>query len=594
MKSFADYGINVPDHFTGDRKVLCPKCSHLRKKKHDPCLSVNGDKGTWNCHNCGWTGCLKSREEYPLEKREKKIYRRPDPDSVTLDIDPQVLQYFRKRGIDRRTLAKGKVFSTFHYLPGTGKSTLCIAFPYYRNGELLNIKYRDARKNMSQEKDPEPCLWNIDACMDADTVCITEGEIDALTLMEAGFPAAVSVDKGAPNKKDSDASKKLECVTNCLDVLENCKRIILVTDKDESGLRLEKEMIQLLGHARCFTVTYPSDCKDVNDVLVRYGAESICHIIDGADPVPVPGLHRFNEYTSQIDALYNKGIIRGLPTGWKCFDNIFSLMPGSLNIVTGYPSSGKSHFVQSLAVNTVKYLSWKWAIFSPEMMPMDLLGADLTEKIMQKNFFGHGKMSAEEKNRGIQMLNESFFPIYHEDGESSLDSILDAVEVAVVRYGVKAFILDPWNWMDITPAAGQSMTDAIDRLLRKCRQFAVRMNIWFCIVAHPRKPTKDPKTGKLPVATLADISGSEAFFNKADYGLSVYRDPSIKGKENITQVYLLKSKNRYVAQMNTCQEFRYDVKSGTFTDIDPEQEHTYTQDDISPTTEPTVPWGYKD
>ena len=240
MSHFSDYGIDLPDHFPGDRKTLCPQCSATRKKSHDPCLSVNGETGMWHCHNCGWSGKLSDGDAPAVPPR--RTYRRPDAKLVGSEIDPLVINYFATRGIGANALVKARVCSAWHFLPGTGEETLCIAFPYYRNGELLNIKYRDARKNMAQEKDPEPCLWNIDACKNADTIYITEGEIDALTLIECGFSTAVSVDKGAPQPNDSDATKKLECVTNCLEILENAETVVLVTDKDEPGLRLEKEL----------------------------------------------------------------------------------------------------------------------------------------------------------------------------------------------------------------------------------------------------------------------------------------------------------------------------------------------------------------
>ena len=132
MKTFRDFGIDLPTGFSGDRKVTCPKCSHLRKKPHEPCLSVNGDKGTWNCHNCGWTGSLHEKGDFPA-RQETKVYRRPAPESVTDDLSNIIVTYFASRGIGLSTLVKARVYSTVHYLAGTGKPTLCMAFPYYRN-----------------------------------------------------------------------------------------------------------------------------------------------------------------------------------------------------------------------------------------------------------------------------------------------------------------------------------------------------------------------------------------------------------------------------------------------------------------------------
>lgn len=146
MKSFRDFGIDLPDHFSGDRKVICPQCSANRKKKGDPCLSVNGDKGVWHCHNCGWSGSLEQGHSGGTEQ----VYHLPEPIPAeeACNIDPRILEYFRRRGISRATLTEAKVFSTYHYLPATQEDTLCFAFPYYKEGKLINVKYRDANKNM--------------------------------------------------------------------------------------------------------------------------------------------------------------------------------------------------------------------------------------------------------------------------------------------------------------------------------------------------------------------------------------------------------------------------------------------------------------
>ena len=51
----AEDGIRLPSYAEGSRKILCPKCSHTRKKKTDHCLSVTIDAegATWLCHNHG-------------------------------------------------------------------------------------------------------------------------------------------------------------------------------------------------------------------------------------------------------------------------------------------------------------------------------------------------------------------------------------------------------------------------------------------------------------------------------------------------------------------------------------------------------------
>lgn len=565
MKSFVEYGIDLPDNFTGDRKVKCPQCSHLRKKKNDPCLSVNGETGVWHCHNCGWNG-KRDSSEYSF-KPVAKTYRRPEPvkQEIASNIDPKIVSWFRKRGITVRALNAAKVYSLYHWLPGTQQETLCMAFPYYKGGELINVKYRDGRKNMAQEKDPEPCLWNIDSCMNAEIIYITEGEIDALSLIECGFSSAVSVDKGAPQPNDSDASKKLECVTNCMDIIQNADSVVLVTDKDEPGLRMEKELIDRIGAAKCKLVTYPSDCKDINDVLAKHGSQSVIDVITAATPAPIPGLRDFSEFSAEIDNFYRRGKPKGLSTGYPTLDRYYTIQLGSVNVITGIPACGKSEFVHQLIVNCIEIHNFKCAIFSPEMLPVGNLFSNFAEKLTGRPFFSYGsdRMTWQEM-QDVKSKVSNYIKVILPDADKTptLDELLAAAQVSVVRYGIKMFVLDPYNEIEHTRVQWMTETEYVSYFMGKLRKFARQNNIWIGLVAHPTKLKKDEKTKKYPVASLYDISGSSNFNNKTDNGLSLWRDPTEQG--NKVQVHILKIKNKYIGVQNTMCEFEWNRANGRF------------------------------
>ena len=57
---------------TGNQTTNCPKCSHLRKKKRDRCLSVKIDSVgvQFHCHHCGYEGgeYYDHQGEYPQEQ----------------------------------------------------------------------------------------------------------------------------------------------------------------------------------------------------------------------------------------------------------------------------------------------------------------------------------------------------------------------------------------------------------------------------------------------------------------------------------------------------------------------------------------------
>ena len=58
IDEFLSLGIELKSN-ANVQKTKCPKCSHKRKNKSDPCLSVNIEKGVYNCHHCNWSGNVK-------------------------------------------------------------------------------------------------------------------------------------------------------------------------------------------------------------------------------------------------------------------------------------------------------------------------------------------------------------------------------------------------------------------------------------------------------------------------------------------------------------------------------------------------------
>ena len=58
-------GIKLNSYEDGQQKVICPECSHIRKNKTEPCLSVNINSDTilWKCHHCEWQGGMGNNNE---------------------------------------------------------------------------------------------------------------------------------------------------------------------------------------------------------------------------------------------------------------------------------------------------------------------------------------------------------------------------------------------------------------------------------------------------------------------------------------------------------------------------------------------------
>ena len=181
-QELSEVGIDLKQT-SGITKVKCPKCHSTRKNKSDRSLSVNIDKGLYNCHNCGWAGNVrfKSKPEYTIPEKENA------------NVSERVLKYFESRGITEPTLVHWKVGESLEYMPQVQKNRRVINFNYYRNNKLINVKYRDSEKNFKMTAGAELIFYGLDNIKDSDTIYIVEGEMDALSLHEAGIYSVCSV-----------------------------------------------------------------------------------------------------------------------------------------------------------------------------------------------------------------------------------------------------------------------------------------------------------------------------------------------------------------------------------------------------------------
>ena len=153
MEKLNEQGIHLRNMNAGDHKTTCPQCSHTRRNKKDQCLSVTieGDgAAVWKCHHCEWKGAVSGsnyRRDMPMPKR--KEYKRPAPPQNADTASEPMFECFKLRGISKKTVQAFNISRTSAWF-GDGEQA-CYAFPYYKGGELVNIKYRSKDKQFRQE-----------------------------------------------------------------------------------------------------------------------------------------------------------------------------------------------------------------------------------------------------------------------------------------------------------------------------------------------------------------------------------------------------------------------------------------------------------
>ena len=530
MKSWRDYNIPVPPGASGEIRTTCPECSPHRKKKNVKCLAVNVDDGVWICHHCGWSGTLKTGQQHESDARESyrkpKVYRKPHwVKLANSELDPALTAWFSQRGISERVLKEYDIRMDTGYMPQEEADVSAICFPYYKNGEVVNVKYRDAKKNFRQEKNAEKVVFNFDRVQNSDVIIITEGEIDVLSFAEAGIDYACSVPDGAPPPNAKNYESKFEYLESLEPSLKKATSVVLAVDNDEPGKKLEEELARRIGMEKCYRVTWPAKCKDANDVLKNFGVSKLKECLARAEPYPVSGLITIPAAMPDVLELYKEGMQPGLSTGWLKVDEIYRVRLGQVTVVTGIPGHGKSEFVDHLIVNVSEKHNLPAAFFSPEAVPLSAHIARLTEKITGKPFDKSHQKHIDEKalQAILKQMSDKYYFIFPEDAETlDIDTVLDLAHVAVLRYGIKLFVLDPWNDLEHRRPAMMTETEYIGQTIVKIRNFARRHMLHFFIVAHPTKLDK-AKNGELPVPGPYNISGSANWYNKPDNGLTVYR-----------------------------------------------------------------------
>lgn len=521
MKTFEDFAIDLNGRTGTEVHTTCPQCSHTRKKSKARCLSVNTIDGLWCCHHCGWKGSLKSGEE-PTTRPAKRLVK-PHFEKPSV-VPPAVRDWFARRGISEEIVARNCIALETVYMPQLEEEVRCLVFPYTKNGEVVNLKYRSLEgKYFRQVKDAERILYGLDDLTE-DSAVIVEGESDKLALEVAGIRHTVSVPDGAPPAGSKPSETKFDYLTTCSEQLNRLTKIVLAVDNDPPGKTLEAELARRLSPERCWRVIWPDGCKDANDVLMQCGASTLRDCIDQATPYPLEGVFTVAALADDVMTLYREGLHGGVSTGWLSVDRYYTVRPGEMTIVTGIPSHGKSQFLDALAVNLAREHDWPIAVCSPENLPVSRHIAKLAEQYIGLPFREgpNRRLSSLELAMALEWLH-AYFVFIAPDEALTIPALLQQAKALVARHGIRGLIIDPWNEFEHTRPSGQTETEYICSAVTQIRRFARTYGVHAWIVAHPQKLyRRDDDT--YPVPTPYDISGSAHWKNKADCCLCIWRD----------------------------------------------------------------------
>lgn len=393
----------------------------------------------------------------------------------------------------------------------------------------------------------EMSLFNVDRLRDHNPtpetisvpLIITEGELDAVSLIQAGLEFVVSVPTGANSGNSNGAAIDPEndrafsylYLGDTPDLLNKFERVILFTDCDDAGYNLRNELSIRIGKRRCYFVTPPDDCKDANDVLMKHGEAVLRDVVNAAKPL----------LPDRIVGIYDlppEPETPAIKTGFKGLDANLILTQPEFFVALGRPGTGKSQWLRTLA----------WHLSFGDSRETFKTGSDIMRGVLivfedkvkrvkrdmeeyMTNTIGAAFTTQEEKARTRRIINDRIFMRQRSRDVLDVDWLISVMIEGKTRHNIDYVVLDPWNEIehDFKRDTETVYTgNAIRRIKRVCEDYGIT----FMVAIHPAKPDG--------AIDMYSASGSAHWYNKCDHGLIFEKVP---WSENVVEVWVQKAKD---------------------------------------------------
>ena len=541
---------------------LCPYCNPKPLRDNLSTFSINLKTGQFKClrASCGASGNMLTLSkdfdfslggEIDEYYRPRRQFRKMKTPMKPIEPKPEAVRYLNRRGISE------KVIKRYQITVQTEHPNILV-FPFLDAvGQMQFVKYRKTDFNREKDKNKEwceanckPILFGMAQCNNKfDKLVSTEGQIDSLSVAEAGIENAVSVPTGA---------KGFTWIPYCWDWINRFEEVIVFGDHEAGRITLLDELSSRL---KC-TVKHVLEadyrgCKDANEILQKYGAEQIRVCIKNAVNVPIKSVIELSE-VENVDIFK----LPKLRTGIRQLDRLLygGLPFGGVALISGKPGEGKSTFASQILINAL-YQGHKCFAYSGEL-PNYLFRAWIDFQLAGRNHITEYQNKWGDRNYTLSDTNREMIADWYRgkcflydnrivEGDEK-ESILKIVEEVVQQYGAKVILLD--NLMTALDLEGWNTYDKYEKqslFVKRLSRIALKYNVLVLLVAHKRK-------NNFTTNENDEISGSGDISNLAMLTIAYEKDK----EQKLTQRLVKVSKNRLFGKTETKGYIlEYDEKS---------------------------------
>lgn len=533
---------------------LCPYC-HGGKSRDKNTFSINLKNGQFVCQrsSCGTKGnmiTLAKDFDFELTEQVSRYYNVRNFNGQFkkfkeshVEVREPAVQYLASRGISEAICRKYEI--TTHRDDDSR-----LVFPFKdENGELKLVKYRNLNFKKGEtkgnkewcESDCMPILFGMNHCdlERSRTLVITEGQMDSLSLSEAGIENAVSVPFGVNG---------FTWVPHCWDFVKKFDCIVVFGDYEKGHVTLVEDIAKKFNMPiRKIREKDYQGCKDANEILQKFGPEALRNAVEHAEALPMKMVIDLSE-VQPIDVF----AIPKLKTGIHMLDSmLYGGIPfGGVSLITGKPGEGKSTMASQILVNAMDQ-DYKCFVYSGELenrqfkawMNFQVAGdSHIIE--YQSNLYGKTQYKISATN--MQLMDAWYRGKCYLYDNSDIDGdekegIVRIVEEAILHYGVQVILIDNlMTALDLEKVDASDKYDKQSLFVKKLARIALKYNVLILLVAHKRKNNFSQNTND-------EVAGSADIVNLATVTLSYERDSKIGDRQRLLKL----TKNRLFGNLQT-------------------------------------------